>query len=90
MTFEQWLQFVLIPNARKIISEGGPFPSESHVAAQAFRELNGIPDTPGLLQRLRQFDDLFAHLGTRLSKGERKALKRAAVSRVNRDSEDRH
>ena len=59
MSFEQWLQFVLIPNARKLASSGGPFPPDSQVAAQAAREFNYHDDFQGLIRTLSDFDTLF-------------------------------
>jgi uncharacterized protein YqcC (DUF446 family) len=59
MAFTQWLQFILIPRVRSIIEEGGSFPAESHVAAQAVRELDGHPDASALMSLLAEFDALF-------------------------------
>jgi uncharacterized protein YqcC (DUF446 family) len=59
MAFEQWLEFIFIPHVREIIVTRGPFPSESHVAAQAVREFDTSGfDTARLQQLLQEFDDL--------------------------------
>jgi uncharacterized protein YqcC (DUF446 family) len=63
LAFNQWLQFVLLPNARKIIATNGEFPSHSQVADQAFREWRMWGDEPNvdqLIQLLREFDALFS------------------------------
>jgi uncharacterized protein YqcC (DUF446 family) len=62
LSFEQWLQFILIPRVREIIAEGGGFPRGSQVSDQAFREWRmwgDMPDVDRLLQLLREFDALF-------------------------------
>lgn len=62
MTFEQWLQFILIPRVREILASRGPWPRGSQVAVQAMREWEmwGVrPDCEQLLRLLREFDDLF-------------------------------
>ncbi len=59
MTFQQWLQFVFIPNVRSIIAERGQFPSESSVAAMAVREFDGLSKADRLVDLLGEFDALF-------------------------------
>jgi uncharacterized protein YqcC (DUF446 family) len=59
MAFEQWLEFVLIPRVRAIITAQGSFPSSSQVSVYAIREWDGVPDVDRLLTLLREFDDLF-------------------------------
>ena len=44
MTFEQWLQFVLIPRIQEIIADKGEFPTGSMLAPYAIRVLDGDPD----------------------------------------------
>ncbi len=58
LAFSQWLQWVFLPRVREAI-EAGAFPSESHVAAQAVREYDGVPEASELLRRLSDFDALF-------------------------------
>jgi uncharacterized protein YqcC (DUF446 family) len=58
MSFAQWLQFIFIPNV-KGASANGKFPSESHVAAQAIREFDGIDEASALISLLADFDSLF-------------------------------
>jgi uncharacterized protein YqcC (DUF446 family) len=59
MAFSQWLQFILVPRVHEIIETKGEFPPESHVAAQAVRELSGDPEGSELVRVLAEFDDLF-------------------------------
>lgn len=59
LAFEQWLQFVLIPNVREIIATQEAFPSSSEVSVYATREFDGDPDVDTLLTLLREFDALF-------------------------------
>ena len=56
---EQWLQFVLIPNVRRIIDERKPFPRSSSVGVWATRNFDGDPHAARLLELLRAFDALF-------------------------------
>ena len=44
MTFEQWLQFVLIPRIQEIIADKDEFPTGSMLAPYAIRVLDGDPD----------------------------------------------
>lgn len=61
MALEQWLRFVFVPNVRRLVASGGPFPPESHVAIRAFREFDGQPDRDGLVALLNEFDSHFGH-----------------------------
>lgn len=58
MTFEQWLQFVLIPRIQTIVEEKGEFPDESMLAAYAIRNFDGDPDANGIHDLLYNLDDL--------------------------------
>lgn len=59
LSFEQWLQFVLVPRVHEILRGEGEFPPSSVVAAQAVREFDGNTDAEPLLGVLSRFDDLF-------------------------------
>jgi len=62
MSFEQWLQFVFIPNVRALIASRGKFPSSSEVSTQALREWKmwgSMENVDHLLDLLREFDELF-------------------------------
>ena len=62
LAFEQWLVHIFVPRVRIMIAQGGPFPPQSHVADQAFREWKmwgDVPDVEELIERLRAFDRLF-------------------------------
>lgn len=58
MSFDQWLQFVFVPQVEKLIAAGGPFPRASAVAVRAARELDGA-GLVALEGALRAFDALF-------------------------------
>jgi uncharacterized protein YqcC (DUF446 family) len=58
MTFEQWLQFVLLPRLRDIVASRGEFPQGSMLAAYAARTLDGDEDVGKLQALLREVDEL--------------------------------
>lgn len=58
LSFDQWLQSVLLPRMRDIAATGGEFPPRSKLAAQAVREFDGRDDTFDLSQLLWQVDEL--------------------------------
>lgn len=58
MDFAQWLQFIFIPNVRTAAGQH-KFPASSHVAAQAAREFETVPEAIRLLELLSEFDALF-------------------------------
>jgi len=58
MAFEQWLQFVLLPRLRDIVTERGEFPQGSMLAAYAARTLDGDADSGRLQALLREVDEL--------------------------------
>lgn len=60
MAFAQWLRYVFVPTVRQRLAEGGPWPSQSMVGAQAVREFDGFPEAAGLCGRLSEFDALFS------------------------------
>lgn len=59
MAFTQWLQFVLVPRVKDIVAEQGQFPTQSNVAAFAYREFDGQDEFQPLCKLLQEFDDLF-------------------------------
>jgi uncharacterized protein YqcC (DUF446 family) len=58
MAFEQWLQFVLLPRLRAIVSERDEVPSGSQLAVYAVRALDGDPDAGRLHDLLYELDRL--------------------------------
>ncbi len=58
MTFEQWLQFVLIPRINEIVTEQGEFPDESMLASYAIRNFDGDPEADAIHDILYKLDDL--------------------------------
>lgn len=58
MTFEQWLQFILIPRIQAIVDEKGEFPSNSMLAPYAIRVFNGDPEAGKLHDLLYELDNL--------------------------------
>ena len=62
MSFYQWLQFVLLPRVREIVSSRGTFPRESSVGAYAIREMDGVDEASGLVGILCEFDQFIEEL----------------------------
>ena len=58
MTFEQWLQFVLIARIQQIVTDHDEFPSGSMLASYAVRAFDGDQDASQLHQILNDLDDL--------------------------------
>jgi len=58
MSFEQWLQFVLIPRIVEITESNGNFPEESHLATYAIRYFDGDDDSGSLQAILNELDQL--------------------------------
>lgn len=58
MTFEQWLQFVLIERIQQIVTDHDEFPSGSMLATYAVRAFDGDQDASQLHQILSVLDDL--------------------------------
>ncbi len=60
MSFDQWLQYVFLPNVRAIVDQRGQFPPSSSVGSYAVREFDTSPfDTAHLIDLLIDFDRLF-------------------------------
>ena len=58
MTFEQWLQFVLIARIQQIVTDHDEFPSGSMLATYAVRAFDGDQDASQLHQILNDLDHL--------------------------------
>src|SRR5262245_18365896 len=58
MTFEQWLQFVLIPRLLSLVEEQSEFPDESSLAPYAIRYFDGDGDADRLHEILHDLDEL--------------------------------
>jgi len=58
MTFDQWMQFVLVPRLRGIVRDRDEFPSGSALAVYAVRALDGDPDGERLHELLYEIDQL--------------------------------
>jgi uncharacterized protein YqcC (DUF446 family) len=59
-TFEQWLQFVFLPNARRAVASG-EVPDDSNVGLMALRQYDyhsHVPEAQPLLGLLQEFDAL--------------------------------
>lgn len=56
MSFEQWLQWVLIPRVREVVKNHGEFPTDSQVGVYSMRELGADADAAYLSQLLYEFD----------------------------------
>lgn len=61
MSYEQWIQFILIPNVQDIIETKGEFPSGSETGVYAVRYFDGDRDASQLITLLSEFDDLFTN-----------------------------
>lgn len=59
MSYEQWLQFILIPTVKDIIESKEEFPDESNTGAYAVRYFDGDTDAATLISLLSEFDQLF-------------------------------
>jgi len=62
MTFEQWLQFILIPRIHAIVEEKGEFPNNSMLAPYAIRVFDGDPEAGKLHDLLYELDKLINEL----------------------------
>jgi uncharacterized protein YqcC (DUF446 family) len=58
MSFEQWIQFVLVERIHEIVKEEGAFPSESNVGVYAVRVFDTDPYAGTLTQLLSELDAL--------------------------------
>lgn len=58
MTFEQWIQFVLIERIREIVAERGEIPVGSNLGAYGVRYFDGDSSADGLLKILNEIDQL--------------------------------
>jgi uncharacterized protein YqcC (DUF446 family) len=58
MSFENWLQFILLPRIHEIIKEKSDFPSGSHLAPYAIRYFDGDADSEFIQHTLYSLDQL--------------------------------
>jgi uncharacterized protein YqcC (DUF446 family) len=58
MTFEQWIQFVLVPRIDHIVLDKGELPADSMLATYAVRVFDGDPDASNLISLLNEIDEL--------------------------------
>ena len=58
MTFEQWIQFVLVPRIDQIVFNKGELPAGSMLATYAVRVFDGDTDASNLIDLLNEIDDL--------------------------------
>ncbi|MBA4053193.1 MAG: hypothetical protein C0490_00630 [Marivirga sp.] len=63
MTFEQWLQFILIPRVQQIIHSEGEFPSGSMLGTYAMRVFDGDYEGQRLQTLLSDIDQLINNPG---------------------------
>ena len=61
MTFEEWIQFILLQRIEEIIQEQGDFPAGSSVGVQAVRVFDGDPDASQLQSLLSELDYIINH-----------------------------
>jgi hypothetical protein len=60
MTYEQWIQFVLIPRIHEIISAGERFPESSNLSTYAVRAFDGDTEVNQLSDLLYELDHLIS------------------------------
>ncbi len=58
MTYEQWLQFVLLSRIQDIVNDRGEFPSESNLATYAVRNFDGDDEVDRLKDLLYELDQI--------------------------------
>jgi uncharacterized protein YqcC (DUF446 family) len=58
MSFEEWIQFILLARIHSIVDEKGTLPSDSMISTYAIREFDGNTGYDNLMNLLRQLDDL--------------------------------
>ena len=58
MTFEQWIQFVLVPRIDHIVLNKGELPADSMLATYAVRVFDGDPDASNIVGLLNEIDEL--------------------------------
>jgi hypothetical protein len=58
MTFEQWIQFVLIPRIDGIVENGDELPSESMLSTYAVRVFDGDTEASKLIDLLQDIDNI--------------------------------
>jgi uncharacterized protein YqcC (DUF446 family) len=56
MRFEQWLQFILVPTIRDIVTERAAFPPYSQVGRYAVQVLDADPEARPLITLLQELD----------------------------------
>lgn len=57
LTFAQWIQFVLLERLADVAAGNGSLPPQSHLAAKAVREYDGVDEASGLIDRLQALDE---------------------------------
>lgn len=58
MTFEQWIQFILLDRLRTLVAEEGDFPDGSSLAVYGVRAFDGDFEANNILNLLSQLDQL--------------------------------
>ena len=58
LTFVQWLQFILVPNVRKVVAKKSSLPESSNVAVAAVRNFDGMDEADRLIDLLIEFDKI--------------------------------
>lgn len=56
MSFEQWLQFVLLPEIRRAAAASEPLPKETGVGTRGIIEFDGLDDSDALISHLCQLE----------------------------------
>lgn len=61
MAFHQWLQFIFIPQVKKMAENYEELPKVSQVSPAAVRAFESWDKASRLINLLKEFDNLFAH-----------------------------
>jgi uncharacterized protein YqcC (DUF446 family) len=61
MAFHQWLQFIFIPQVKKMAENYEELPKVSQVSPAAVRAFESWDKASRLVKLLKEFDNLFAH-----------------------------
>lgn len=58
MAFNEWLQFLFLPQMKVILEQSGGLPQQSHISPMAEEFFRSHEPASALIQVLRDFDDL--------------------------------
>jgi uncharacterized protein YqcC (DUF446 family) len=71
MTFEEWLQYILIPRIKEIVEEKGEFPGSSMIGTYGMRVIGNDREASELLNHLYELDELINHFDNGVTREDR-------------------